>query len=182
MRCRSPKKDKTSTVYEEKLIVVPKPLYDQLVKYVDIFQPILNEDKTSNRLFTTNGQNIKMNQSNISSCLTSAFNKSKIFGSSDYKRVSCTRIRVAIATFACNEGGVDMRYLAKHFMKNKEKTTASHYNMFANQRHALCLASMIDKSFEVYGGETITLKNEERDALANALRGLKLSSKERILE
>lgn len=95
------------------------------------------------RLFVSTSDIPKLTQSNVSASLTSSFAKAGVFKKGDYKRVSCTRIRVACATFACNEGGIDMGYLAKHFMKNREQTTAMHYNMYANHRDAICLASLL---------------------------------------
>ena len=51
--------------------------------------------------------------------------------------MSCTHVRCALATFACNDGRVEMGYFAKHFMKNWESTTALHYNLLAKGLHAL---------------------------------------------
>ena len=56
--------------------------------------------------------------------------------------MSCTRIRVACATFACNEGNIDMGYLAKNLMKNREQKTALHYNILANHRDASMIGDL----------------------------------------
>ena len=33
-----------------------------------------------------------------------------------------------------------MAFFARHFMKNKKETTARHYNLLSNQRHAVSIA------------------------------------------
>ena len=109
--------------------------------------------------------NWRLTQSNVSASLTASFKKAKVFNLGEYKRVSCTRIRVACAIFACNEGNIDMGYLAKRFTKNREQTTAIHYNMLANHRDALYLASLIGDSFQIYSGEIIKVPREQIEDL-----------------
>ena len=89
--------------------------------------------------------------------------------------VCCTRIGVACATLACNEGEFDMGYIAKNFMKNREKTTAAHYNMFANHRDALCIASYIGYTFQIYDGETVTLSSNEQKELSTEMNSMSIN-------
>ena len=166
-------KYKTSSIYGEKLIVLPQALYQQLQKYIKYCRPLFTIGKKSSRLFLPTSDSCKLNQSNVSSSLSSSFQKARIFTNREYSRVCCTRIRVACATFACNEGGIDMGYLAKHFMKNREQTTAIHYNMFVSHRDALCLASLIGDSFQIYNGETVRIKDKEREELTSIMTGNK---------
>ena len=175
-------KYKTSSIYGEKLIALPGPLFIQLEKYVKYCRPVLLGEKKSSRLFVSTSDKAKLSQSNIAASLTSSFGKANVFSQNEYKRVSCTRIRVGCATFACNTGGIDMGYLAKHFMKNREQTTALHYNMLANHRDALCLASLIGDSFEIYGGQTVVIKDLERKALTNAMTEQKLPKRQQVLD
>ena len=85
-----------------------------------------------------------------------------MFCKDENNRVCCTRIRVTCATLACNEGGFDMGYIARNLMKNREQTTAAHYNMFGDHRDALCIASYIGNTFQVYDVETVTLSSKEQ--------------------
>ena len=87
--------------------------------------------------------------------------------------MSCTRIRCALATFACNDGGFEMGYFAKHFMKNRESTTALHYNLLANRRHALNIAMKLYQSFND-GGTEVAADNAEADKI---LQDIKLYSR-----
>ena len=151
---------KTSTIYGEKFIVVPDELLKHYFFYAKKLRPLIYSGK-SKKAFVTSGNESKMTQTNVASSLTAAFKKSNIFHKSDYSRVSCTRIRCGLATFACNEGGMDTAYVANHFMKNKEETTALHYNLLANRRHALHIAMKLYDSFNVPGGEEIKMKSEE---------------------
>ena len=83
--------------------------------------------------------------------------------------MSCTRIRCAIATFACNDGGFETGFFARHFMKNREETTAIHYNLLSNRRHALNIAMKLYKSFLGINGEVINVHDEEVDKIVTYL-------------
>lgn len=138
---------KTSTIYGEKFIVVPDQLFDHYIFYAEKLRHLIYDGK-SHRAFVPNGGRPYMNQSNVASALTSAFTKAKVLSEHEYERVSCTRIRCGLATFACNEVGFETAFVANHFMKNKEETTALHYNLLANQRHALNIAMKLYDSFK----------------------------------
>ena len=163
---------KTSTIYGEKFIVVPNELLNHYSFYVKYLRHLIYEGN-SKRAFVTNGKS-KMSQTNVGSALTAAFKKSKIFSKSEYQRVSCTRIRCGLATFACNEGGLETAYVANHFMKNKEETTAIHYNLHANRRHALHIAMKLYDSFKVADDVTVRL---EPDKLKQCFTKLKCGKK-----
>ena len=130
---------KTSTIYGEKFIVSSNQLYDHLIFYMENLRPIVLKTLSS-RLFVPSSNSNKMSQKNVSSSLTSSFTNANVLNSKEYPRVSCTCIRCALATFACDDGGFEMEYFAKHFMKNRESTTALHYNLLANRHHALNIA------------------------------------------
>ena len=130
---------KTSTIYGEKFIIASNQLYDHLIFYLENLRPIVLKTLSS-RLFVPSSNSNKMSQKNVSSSLTSSLTNANVLNSKEYPRVSCTRIRCALATFACDDGGFEMGYFAKHFMKNRESTTSLHYNLLANRRHALNIA------------------------------------------
>ena len=113
---------------------------------------------SNTREFLPSGKSSSMNQTNVSSSLTSSFKYAKVFSRKEYARVTCTRIRCGIATFACNEGGFDTAFFAKHFMKNREETTCLHYNLLANQRHAISIAMKLYDSFTDKSPNLISLK------------------------
>ena len=136
---------------------------------------MLLDSKISTRLFVCNENKSTLSQSNVSSSLTSRFKKAKVFCKDENNRVCCTRIRVTCATLACNEGGFDMGYIAKNFMKNREQTTAAHYNMFANHRDALCIASYIGNTFQVYDGEIVILSSKEQKELSTAMNSMSIN-------
>ena len=160
---------KTSTIYGEKYIIIPNDIYCQTMTYISNIRKVLSSNK-SNRLFLPKGDtNSQMSQSNISTSLTSTFKKAGIFGAQEYARVSCTRIRCCCATFACNEGGIDTGFFAKHFMKNREETTDIFYNLRSNELHALSLAMMIGESFEV-GGRKICIEKDDVEELTAAIQ------------
>ena len=87
-------------------------------------------------LFITHSEKPAMVSSNVADQLTSTFNRANIFQRGENSRVCCTRIRVGLASFAINDAGIDQGYFAKHFMKNREQTTALYYNVLANQRES----------------------------------------------
>ena len=151
---------KTSTIYGEKFIVVPDELLDHFFFYVKNLRSLIYSG-TAKKAFVTSGDGKQMSQTNVASSLTAAFKKANVFNSGEYQRVSCTRIRCGLATFACNEGGMETAYVANHFMKNKEETTALHYNLHANRRHALHIAMKLYDSFNMPDGEKVVLQPEE---------------------
>ena len=55
----------------------------------------------------------------------------------------------------------------KHFMKNKEETTNTYYNIYSNHTEALKLAMIMDDTFEV-GGQSRKIKKDELDELTAA--------------
>ena len=101
----------------------------------------------------------------MASSLTASFKRARVLKKNEHGRVSCTRIRCGIATYACNEGGMEMSFFAKHFMKNREETTGLHYNLLSNRRHALNIAMQLYKTFS---GET--LQSSHQDELANQIK------------
>ena len=125
---------KTSTIYGEKFIVVPAELFDQYQFYECHLRKKVTSTQSTRVFLPASSTSKKMSQANVSSSLTSSFNLAKIFSQKEYKRVCCTRIRCGIATFACNEGGFDTGFFAKHYMKNREETTSIHYNLLSNRR------------------------------------------------
>ena len=88
---------KTSTIYGEKFIVVAEEVYNQLIFYTEKLRP----DISSNRVFTTKG--VPINQTHVANSLTATFLKAAVIKNKE-NRVTCTRIRCGIATYACNEG------------------------------------------------------------------------------
>lgn len=140
---------KTSTIYGEKFIVTPDRLHDHLIFYINRLRSLVT-NSLSKKVFTPSGQ-VKMTQTNVGAALTSAFQKAKVFSKKENDRVSCTRIRCALATFACNDGGFETAFFAKHFMKNKEETTSMHYNLHSHRRHALNIAMKLYESFSCNG-------------------------------
>ena len=125
-------KYKTSTIYGEKFIVASNQLYDHLIFYMKNLRPIVLKTLPS-RLFVPSSDSNKISQTNVSSSLTLSFTNANGLNNKEYPGVSCTRIRSALATFACNDGRFEMGYLAKRFMKNRESTTALQYNLLANR-------------------------------------------------
>ncbi|XP_057302645.1 uncharacterized protein LOC130636789 isoform X2 [Hydractinia symbiolongicarpus] len=157
---------KTSTIYGEKVIVLPKNVFEHLKYYVKEIRPVLNPT-TNTYLFISSDTN-QLSHATIGSSLTSSFKNAAVFGKHEYDRVSPTRIRCACATFGCKVDGIDSGYFAKHFMKNKEDTTNIHYNLYSNHREALKLAMMMGNTFEV-GGVTQTLKKEDVEKITSAI-------------
>ena len=156
-------KYKTSTIYSEKVIVVSKMLYDHYTFYKDHLRLMVSNVK-SGRVFLPGGREGKFC---VSSSLTESFKLAKVFSKKDLPRVSCTRIRCGIATYACNEGGFDESYFAKHFMKNRQETTALHYNLLSNQRHALAIAMNLYNTFSIAGKEIVVKKEEIANVAAD---------------
>ena len=165
-------KYKTSTIYGEKFIVASNQLYDHLTFYMKNLRPIILKTLSS-RLFVPSSDSNKISQTNVSSSLTLSFTNPNGLNNKEYPGVSCTRIRSALATFACNDGGFEMGYLAKRFMKNRESTTALNYNLLANRRHALNIAMKLYKSFN-NGGTEVAVDNVKADKI---LQDIKLYSR-----
>ena len=157
---------KTSTIYGEKLMVLPDNLFYHMQFYVRKLRPVISDTK-SNYLFVVSDSDM-MSHGSIGSALTSSFANSGIFEEEDYTRVCPTRIRCACATFGCKLEGMDSGHFAKHFMKNKEVTTQIHYNLYANHREALKLAMQIGDTFEV-GGVVHSVGKTELENLTNAM-------------
>ena len=137
---------KTSTIYGEKFIVIPNDTFRQINFYIDHLRQKINSTK-STKLFLPNSCKKRLSATNVSSSLTASFKRANVLSPKEKSRICCTRIRCGIATYACNEGGMEMAYFAKHFMKNKEETTGLHYNLLSNRRHALNIAMRLYKSF-----------------------------------
>ena len=174
-------KYKTSTIYGEKVIVLPNRLFSHLKEYVERLRPVLSQTSTE-RLFVSNEKDV-MTHGSINNALTSSFTKAGIFSAAEYQRVSPTRIRCACATFGCLVEGVDSAFFAKHFMKNKENTTNIHYNFYANHREALKLAMMMGDTFQV-GGVERKASTKEIEELSSAIKDSEknMPSKERVLK
>ena len=85
-----------------KFIVVPDELLDHFFYYVKNLRSLIYSG-TAKKALVTSGDGKQMLQTNVASSLTAAFNKANVFNSGEYQRVSCTRIRCGLATFACNE-------------------------------------------------------------------------------
>ena len=149
---------KTSTIYGEKVIVLPKNLFSHLKLYQVKLRPILSQSSNDYLFVPNDGE--KMTHGAIGSTLTASFDKAGVFNKQEYPRVSPTRIRCACATFGCMEEGIDSGSFAKHFMQNKEKATNIHYNLYANHREALKLAMMIGDTFEIGGIEQRVAKQD----------------------
>ena len=174
-------KYKTSTIYGEKFIVIPQATFLHLKFYVEKVRNRIGNVKSS-RLFLSSGRSTHMNQTNISSSITSSFKLAKVFGIREYKRVTCTRIRCGIATYACNEGGFDTAFFAKHIMKNREEITNMHYNLLSNKRHAINIAMKLYSSF-TDEKNTVSLKEKEVEHLTSDIAKLGLSAKkENVIE
>lgn len=137
---------------------------------------MLCNDSTSTRLFAPNLVSSKMNQTNVSSCLTATYKKAAVFKKGENQRVCCTRIRCGIATYACNEGNMDSAFFAKHFMKNKEATTDLHYNLKSNRRHAIHIAMNLYNSFRGYD---VTNIHEMSQSICDVVKN---ASSEAIIE
>ena len=118
---------------------------------------------------TASSYESQMNQTNVTASLTATFKLANVLKANDYQRVSCTKIRCAIATFACNDGGFETSFFARHFMKNREETTNLHYNLLSNRRHALNIAMQLYKSFSGVDGEEINVNAAEVDKLMTSM-------------
>ena len=147
---------KTSTIYGEKVMVLPDNLFVHMMFYVNRVRGVLSSTK-QDYLFVV-ADSDQMSHGSVGSALTSSFSNAGVFTTEEYTRVSPTRIRCACATFGCKIDGIDSGYFAKHFMKNKEDTTQMHYNLYANHREALKLAMLIGDTFEVGGVKKVALK------------------------
>ena len=157
---------KTSTIYGEKVLVLPDNIFNHLKIYINKLRPVISGTK-SNHLFVSSDGDI-MSHGSIGNALTSSFSQATVFTVDEYTRVCPTRIRCACATFGCKAEGIDSGFFAKHFMKNKEDTTNIHYNLYSNHREALKLAMLIGDTFEVGGTKKCILK-QEVDQLTQAI-------------
>lgn len=173
-------KYKTSSIYGEKFIVISDLLYEQCIFYINKLRLILTPDTKSKRVFLPKSENLKMSQTNVSNSLTASFSSANVFSESEFKRVSCTRIRCGIATYACNEGGFDEAFFAKHFMKNREQTTSIHYNIKANQRNALAIGMQLQKTFS-YGNESVHIEPEDIKTVTERLNHLSIPAKNKVI-
>ena len=90
---------KTSSIYCEKFIVISQHLYEHCKFYIQPLRKIATNVKSSRAFLAASGQR-KKTQTNIASSITSTFKAAYILSTTEYQRVSCTRIRCAIATFA----------------------------------------------------------------------------------
>ena len=161
---------KTSTIYGEKFIVVPNKLHDQFLFYEKHLHHLITAKKSKRAFFPASTESLKMSQANVSSSLTASFNSAKVFTKAEFKRVSCTRIRCGIATYACNEGGYETAFFAKHFMKNRDETTSIHYNLLSNRRHALGIAMKLYESFSPCQGVNVTVSESQINSLTDVVK------------
>ena len=123
-------KYKTGTIYGEKFIVIPCNVYDHYIFYVNELHKLVNYNTSLKHVFLPSFSLSKeMLQAKVPSALTTSSKKANVLDSKkEYQWVSCTRIRVVIAMFACNEGRYETDFIAKYFMKNEEETNGLHYN------------------------------------------------------
>ncbi|XP_057300018.1 uncharacterized protein LOC130630515 isoform X2 [Hydractinia symbiolongicarpus] len=162
-------KYKTSTIYGEKFIVVNDMLYLQLQFFLRNLRSIISKNPSLKVFLPASGAP-KMSQTNVSASLTASFKLAKVLFQNEYQRISCTRVRCGLATFACNDGGFESGFFAKHFMKNKEQTTDMHYNLLSNRRHALNIAMKLYASFNGVDGEKITIEPKDVHEIADKLK------------
>ena len=160
---------KTSTIYGEKFIVMSDALYNHCKFYLAHLRKLVSKNDSMKLFLPSSGTAKKMNQTNVSASLTSSFKLAKVLKATEYQRVSCTRIRCGLATFACNDGGFESAYFAKHFMKNRESTTDLHYNLLSNRRHALNIAMKLYKSFNGADGQSIDVNQSDVDILVQEI-------------
>ena len=100
------KKYKTSMLYGTKLLLLGKDIFVYLNKYIKYCRPVIlgkaNKEDMSQKekfLFVKTNNYQKMEHTDVSKCLTSAFKKAKVFENDERDdRVSCTRIRSSICT------------------------------------------------------------------------------------
>ena len=90
---------KTSSIYGEKFIVMSQQLYEHCQFYIQHLRKIVTNVKSSRVFLAASGQR-KMTQTNVTSSITATFKAAYVLSTTEYQRVSCTRIRCAIATFA----------------------------------------------------------------------------------
>ena len=169
-------KYKTSTIYGEKFIVIPNALFDHYLFYIKYLRGYIS-DTTSNKVFLAASGQKKMSQSNVTTSLTASFLLAKVLKPNEYQRVSCSRIRCGIATFACNDGGFESGFFAKHFMKNREETTNMHYNLLSNRRHAIHIAMKLYQSFSCADGTKFDIDKHEVDKLMTNFTSLSKNSR-----
>jgi len=172
---------KTSTIYGEKLIVIPKCIYKHVLLYIKYLRPKISKKKSKYLFITSSPNNEMMSSADVGAALTASFLKATVFDKDEYNRVSPTRMRVACATIACNTEGVDMGFFANVFMKNRKETTAWHYNVLANNRDALSMAMMIGNSFQV-GDQEVVVNQEQVAEMTKAMTTASLPSREDVVK
>ena len=94
-----------------------------------ILRPKVSNSSSQKAFLPQSGAAI-MTQTNVAASLTASFKSANVLKPSEYNRVSCTKVRCGLATYACNEGGFETKFFANHFMKNREETTSRHYNLY----------------------------------------------------
>ena len=172
---------KTSSIYGEKFIVMSQQLYEHCQFYIQHLRKIATNVKSSRVFLAASGQS-KMTQTNVTSSITATFKAAYVLSPTEYQRVSCTRIRCAIATFACNEGDFDMAFFARNFMKNKEETTARHYNLLSNQIHAASIAMKLYDTFTGPDGVDFSDDSTTVDSVSEMLqKSTEFVKKEKVL-
>lgn len=172
---------KTSTIYGEKLIVIPKCIYKHVLLYIKYLRAKISKKKSKYLFITSSPNNEMMSSADVGAALTASFLKATVFDKDEYNRVSPTRMRVACATIACNTEGIDMGFFANVFMKNRKETTAWHYNVLANNRDALSMAMMIGNSFQV-GDHEVVVNQEQVAEMTKAMTTASLPSREDVVK
>uniref|UniRef100_A0A7M6DR57 Tyr recombinase domain-containing protein n=1 Tax=Clytia hemisphaerica TaxID=252671 RepID=A0A7M6DR57_9CNID len=156
---------KTSHIYGEKLLLLPKDVFRQIQNYVKYFRPTLinDDEKPDNEryLFTSSrikkGDSGKMTTSNVASACSKVYEKSGIGG--ELTRCSPTRIRHAAATELAGHDGEKAEVVAKMFMKNRTETTQKFYIVNYNQRESVRLSM---KMYEKTRGSNFKPENVPR--------------------
>ena len=75
-----------------------------------------------------------------------------------------------------------MAFFARNFMKNKEETTARHYNLLSNQRHAVSIAMKLYDSFTGPDGVDFSVDSTTVDSVSEMLqKSTEFVKKEKVL-
>lgn len=82
------KRYKTSTIYEEKFIVISNQLYDQLKFYEAHLRPLFQI--SSHHLIVATCGSASLSQSNVTCSITASFKSANVLKKDEYERVSCT--------------------------------------------------------------------------------------------
>ena len=149
------KKYKTSMLYGDKIIVIPKDIFDLLKKYIKYVRPLLLQNKKDEGyIFQSKGSGAPMEGSNVSKCLTRSMKKSGVTEAFDGdSSVSCIRIRASVATELAGLGDEKLEVIANTFMKNKRDTTAKYYVKAWSQREAVRISMKCAQIFHLNGTE-----------------------------